>query len=116
MNAQHTPTPWTVMADGRHIVRNTKDGTTIVADCGEPSRHFVKEPEKGNAAFIVRACNSHEALVAALKAAMPALERSAENCAEHQSEVERLGPVCKCFSHRTVRAARAALAQAGEGA
>ena len=66
METKHTPGPWRskdstqVYSSGRHI-----------ADCGSRNpeglpRHIGLE-DAANAAFIVRACNSHDALVAALK-------------------------------------------------
>lgn len=57
--SQHTPTPWNYDADKHHIVSNSK---FLVA------RMEGKLFGPANAAFIVRACNSHEALVEALEA------------------------------------------------
>ncbi|CUW85647.1 hypothetical protein N5C66_03720 [Rhizobium pusense] len=66
MTTTHTPTPWFlneaqdfVKGDGRHIA--------VLFD-GTPTSPTVKE-RKSNAAFIVRACNAHDELLAALKAA-----------------------------------------------
>lgn len=59
----HTPTPWRTYA-GRAIVFDA-DGN-YVAYCGQS--HFIEtEEQKANAEFIVRACNSHDELVAALE-------------------------------------------------
>lgn len=106
MSKQHTPLPWAEqeMPHGRNdrITADDGEGTVI---CEFPYGLDA------NAAFIVQACNAHDDLVAALTATLPALEKSAAHCAERQSEVERVGPVCGCFSHRTLRAARAALAK-----
>ena len=56
----HTPTPYHVGVD-TDLVVNEK--CLIVADCGRGFR----DDNCDNAAFIVRACNSHDALVEALK-------------------------------------------------
>jgi len=57
---EHTPTPWEnrgyyVVANGMHV-----------AECLPRQKPQVKECE-ANAAFIVRAVNSHEELIGALK-------------------------------------------------
>ena len=63
--AAHTPTPWAT--EGSFVIHPASGMT--VADC---QLHRDTPEEKGednaNAAFIVRACNSHAALVEALKA------------------------------------------------
>lgn len=68
---KHTPTPWTVgmygaSADFRaidiHAAVCKPDGA-LLATCGP-----FDEESKADAAFIVRAVNSHEALLDALKA------------------------------------------------
>ena len=58
--ARHTPTPWRVVeADGkRNVIWNSKVSEAISDD---------KEMTEANAEFIVRAVNSHEALVEALR-------------------------------------------------
>lgn len=59
----HTPTPW--MADGPMV---SKAGTLIcVADCEDLAKDMPDEEAEANAAFIVRACNSHDALISVLK-------------------------------------------------
>lgn len=59
--AEYTPTPWAL--DGSWVVG---DGGLTIADCGKSSSYLRKE-RLANAAFIVKACNSHEALVKALQ-------------------------------------------------
>lgn len=62
METKHTPTPWST--SGTKVV----DGKIVVAQCkfaGVMSHMQAAH----NAAFIVRACNAHEELVAALKEA-----------------------------------------------
>lgn len=61
----HTPGPWTTRKDG---TIESKDGETVAS--------FVDQP--GDAAFIVRACNSHEAMLEALKAACQDIRLAAE--------------------------------------
>ena len=77
MEAEHTPTPWS-------IERNKERGIIWIDALDAPSegiadlyhRHGIgtedfvaKRDAEANAAFIVRACNSFDALVAALKEA-----------------------------------------------
>lgn len=72
MNSQHTPTPWQLQ-DGL----SNRNITTSEGDCIARVDMAIEQDEQGkwhpnhevteaNAAFIVRACNSHEALVEAL--------------------------------------------------
>ena len=80
MNAQHTPTPWFAVNDG------TEDEPMMMVKAariaGHPPQHEVailatgdssQEMENANAAFIVRACNSFDDLVAALESLLPGL-------------------------------------------
>ncbi len=85
--AEHTPTPWRAQ-------RRDKDGVAIIAERrdippgGTPTNGLVayatrrfsepKEIWEANAAFIVRACNSHEAMRDALKMARKYVKRSIE--------------------------------------
>ena len=57
----HTPTPWNTEAYGYRIVESKHDNP--VADCKGGDSGSVMEAQ-ANVAFIVRACNAHEALVA----------------------------------------------------
>ena len=59
MKAQHTPTPWNL--NGRHI--DAEKGNKLIVSLR--SEHDAEN--LANAAFIVRACNSHDALVEALE-------------------------------------------------
>lgn len=57
---EHTPTPWA--ADGVYVV--AKHGPTV-ADCGKsPSMGWPER--RANVDFIIKAANSHDALVKAL--------------------------------------------------
>ena len=88
--AQHTPVPWAI---GRHDTSiQAADGYEVAdtagvhlhqeydADKGHwastpgAERNIPQAEEAANAAFIVRACNSHAALLAAAKAAYHALQ------------------------------------------
>lgn len=63
MTQKHTPTPYEVSENNIHVW----SGKTLVA-IAVPSVGQIKEGRIGdNAAFIVRACNSHAALVEALE-------------------------------------------------
>ena len=66
--SKHTPTPWTVAKHERGLVR--AQGRTIVV-----VRETGNQDIDANAEFIVRACNAHEDLLAALKE----IERSLAN-------------------------------------
>lgn len=69
--ASHTPTPWNLGYTGRCILREIpgmcdgEDGYAVAIT----SAHSLLAPSeaRANAAFIVRACNSHDALVKALE-------------------------------------------------
>lgn len=63
----HSPLPWKteVLADSLRVVVDRgagefTDDVCVLGDCR-------REDNQGNAAFIVRACNAHGALVAALR-------------------------------------------------
>jgi hypothetical protein len=62
----HTQTPWRV-AKGYRITGGPQ-GHTYVASL-DNVKHFSPEELDANAAFIVRAVNSHDEMLAALKAA-----------------------------------------------
>ena len=85
----HTPTPW-------HTTGSSTNSDAPIYICGHVStmmlpqdyRHVAtvnREEELGwgegldNAAFILRACNSHDALVAALEIGISAYAGSREN-------------------------------------
>ena len=67
MNMKHTPTPWILVYGD--VIRNM-DGERV-ADCDTTALDTRPRPpiekDKANAAFIVRACNAHGDLVAALE-------------------------------------------------
>jgi hypothetical protein len=82
---QHTPTPWTfndtdgtIRADANSVSDQMGDYRgSIIADlkpalgCDEwtgSAREHARAETEANAAFIVRACNAHDDLVAALSA------------------------------------------------
>ena len=91
MSTAHTPTPWehTPMADGRHHVlgilcteyrgNETAPYHPLIASVFHGMGHAPREIAEANAAFIVRACNSHAALVAALERTLAQLD-SLANC------------------------------------
>lgn len=66
----HTPTPWRVGYTGRCIIKevpglsDSDDGYTVAVLTAHSL--LPNSEAKANAAFIVRACNSHDALVKAL--------------------------------------------------
>ncbi len=76
---EHTPLPWTTVdpaaLDYREPLILGNDGTCRVAWLagGGPKRAVDAAEARANAAFIVRACNSHEALVNVLTDARNAI-------------------------------------------
>ena len=103
MNAQHTPTPYEAIEidqDGEYrewLIRNDKGRAVARID-------MVNAEGAANAAYIVRACNAHDDLVAALRKFLDKpMGRSSDDSrvVVRKSDVEML---------------RAALAKAGEGA
>lgn len=80
---KHTPTPWKLenrKKDG--VMGNVITyGTILIAQVfswGKKSKYKMREQSQANAEFIVRAVNSHEALVGALKALVYILYESGE--------------------------------------
>jgi hypothetical protein len=78
----HTPTPWRlieVTADDEYPLPNVGDHRLAGADDVSPGIIFGGYPTlagvDGNAAFIVRACNSHDALTRALDFLCDSCER-----------------------------------------
>lgn len=76
MSTQHTPTPWTNPTDGG--IKAPAECTTLRSGRKVPFRVCTMqdgdlETVRANAAFIVRACNAHDELVALLTDAHRAL-------------------------------------------
>lgn len=74
--AQHTPVPWHI---NEHSETSINGAGILVASCGGYSNNARDPMElhnelKANAAFIVRACNSHDDLLAFVKAVEAALD------------------------------------------
>lgn len=71
-DAKHTPTPWRVELYGNSVpgydVCDRISGAKFTGHC---AHHGLSEPD---ARFIVRACNAHEKLVAALESALEYFE------------------------------------------
>jgi hypothetical protein len=93
---EHTPLPWTVVdpaaLDYREPVVLGADGTCRVAWMagGGPRRAADAAEARANAAFIVRAANSHDALVKALELAKVDLD-AARIFVECHEEAPALG-------------------------
>lgn len=74
MSSKHTPTPW--RAAGQQIIAEENGYRVAVVSSPDPRARGKERMEdleycRGNTAFIVRACNSHEQLVTALQALLP---------------------------------------------
>ena len=80
MTTKHTPTPWKV---NKEVDENCKGGCGIESEkdivvsvgCGDCLTFAHEYLTVANAEFIVRACNNHGALLAALKQAQITLDR-----------------------------------------
>ena len=82
MSTKHTPTPWT--ANGRDI--ETADGLFLASAY---TMSYSSAPTAAdNAAFIVRACNSHAALVNALQLMTEKVEARGGGLVGFRDEVE----------------------------
>lgn len=102
MNAQHTRTPWRVMSkEGRYIAAANEAGVDVVIADLRNEHGCVTPSTKDNAAFIVRAVNAHDELVAALRDVEGRL-----------SDLARLSLAGQGY-WRAVKRARAALVKAG---
>lgn len=69
--SQHTPTPWTFIMAGEDKTQVLIDSEEKLVLHGSSCASMSKKEAKANAAFIVKAVNSHEAL---LNGAQKALE------------------------------------------
>lgn len=75
----HTPTPWSICTDPAND--SWYAGITISGKTGQGKTDYrvadvfvLNHAYKANAEFIVRACNAHDDLLAALKAALETVE------------------------------------------
>jgi hypothetical protein len=86
MGAKHTPTPWLI--EGGCVYAPNLEGTnrfSLIVHGGWQTAGVYRtdaDELQANAAFIVRACNSHDALVEALRALLNHADR--ETCV-HES-------------------------------
>lgn len=65
--AEHTPTPWhTGSTINTELVMGFRDNVEVVISESDPEIDMPLDEASANAAFIVKACNSHDALVKAL--------------------------------------------------
>ncbi len=102
---QHTPTPWHVDNTGVVVGSRAPNGSTdLIADLHTSA---MPSEARANAAFIVKACNNHQALVEALRRCREGLVCRV---------IPRL-PIasCECWACETERQIKAALAAATEG-
>lgn len=76
--AKHTPTPWVQEAEyiSAMVPGGRPNGEIIVQCWPTVSRLRHETPNEANAAFIVRACNTHEELLDSLRLAIAAHEDS----------------------------------------
>ncbi len=79
MTGLHTPTPWYADDNGLIYGEPAKDQTEapfvadVIADRECAAFGIMSDTERGNIAFIVRACNAHDEFIGGLKLALQAL-------------------------------------------
>jgi hypothetical protein len=67
VSTEHTPTPYEIDAEGVHIIQKREDCFYVeVATTETPVSQATRAEQNATAIFIVRACNAHDELVAAL--------------------------------------------------
>lgn len=110
MSAKHTPGPWKQCnSEPFEIVMDDGDVCPLVATVNGDPACVDEDQALADAAFIVRACNAHDALLAAAEHAAKSFHHPACDAkGERSSQPERY---CTCH----VQKARAAIAKA-EGA
>lgn len=99
-NAAHTPTPWEVDESGIQVDAANGSATSIAFCAGtRPGKNWsgtdyaTKRHQQANAAFIVRACNAHEQLVAALRGLIKLVDENGlcmDECATYEAAIDAL--------------------------
>lgn len=108
---EHTPTPgpWTVSKSPDDMIVCDSEGGSI-ADCAPPGPWMTLAEARANAAFIVKACNSYDALVKALRPFIEALPGH-----EHAKLIDKrygdFNPIQATVTKAQMQAAREALAK-----
>lgn len=82
MTTLHTPTPWHTDKDDPSTIFNSMGGYVTRIDGNAVQTRAAIE---GNAAFIVRACNAHDELVAALQR----IQTLPESAGAHMQDIAR---------------------------
>jgi hypothetical protein len=123
MAAQHTPTPWQVDSGDELAIQSVEGGAQIATVLGpddflcrdDDDDEVFEEECEANAAFIVRACNAHDDLVAALKSALAYVDAEAmlKDDDLHVSSVKCMDLRDGVVRQFDCEAARATLAKAG---
>ncbi len=105
MRLEHTPTPWKVGRDNSLFPMAGGKRSWVIAQMAQCR---TDKAGQANAAFIVRACNSHEELVKALEWALLFVEQSDE------AEISKWGGESLAHFRKDMEQARAALAKASK--
>jgi len=73
---KHTPTPWRWVSWGERISIDAKEnaGIATINPQGDADKGIPCRIDRANTDFIVRACNSHDDLLAALKESLDQIE------------------------------------------
>lgn len=99
---EHTPTPWAVDYLDKHGQRVVRSEHIEVCTCWHHCVGAIEKEMEANAALIVKAVNSHQALVDALRDVLSMLDQN------------NTAPGKFLYSQERIAKARAALALAGE--
>lgn len=103
---QHTVIPWHVHEEWARIINSADgNGERPICKCAGPDG-------SANAEFIVRACNSHADLLAALEGALDTIEAIQFKCFDMLPPVERINRILTIINNSDLETSRAALARA----
>jgi hypothetical protein len=98
--SKHTPTPWVVSGDLRHVFRDQPGGTIAVSAPGRWLGLAVVYASPGraseaaaNAEFIARACNAHDGLLTACERALSFARDSVAGVVGGVNEIHRLNVI-----------------------
>lgn len=94
---KHTKTPWMATS---HSLIFSGDGERMVARVGRVRERNVKL-EQADAAFIVRACNSHDALVSALNEIIAAFADPLGHEGSYSRRSKALNAAREALAHAT---------------
>lgn len=107
MSTQHTPTPWRLCKVGPFIetVANGR-GMNIIASCEDIDGDRPRAEDLANAAFIVRAVNSHTALLDALAGLVEQHRKALADLRQHYPQGWQWGEVPCLVAEKALKLAK----------